>query len=466
VEATAQNRTRNSALDRLILDLLGDIERLPSKRAFLARADETETGVREQLTLASFDSTFARLLARRLVNLAVARYHFHHRHTTLASGPVQLIIDPVNNCHLSCPGCVHSSNPGMDGIYDWPGGRISEELYRAFLSRYGPRAWGVVFYNWGEPLLDKRTPRFVREAKRLLLHTSLSTNLSVPLDAAALVGSGLNFLFASIDGVTQEVYSKFRRGGKLELCLRNLEAILEERQRQNSGTPFVIWRFLTFDHNAHQASAALELARALGVDEFSVFTPFAVPWDDPALRPVESEIKGTYLLNQGARFKGPLDFPATADLDSELVEAETRHLWTDFVDELAPEEESRSRSSTCGWLYQSLTMDAGGRTLPCCMAPEHGSHKVYGSFGQGKRTDLNQTDFRLSRLAFADRDRFDAELRDSGLDAPPYCAICTDKPVLTYDLERDLSRDLRLLDPQGLVSDETIRLLSCWPRPR
>jgi len=457
---------RESEVDRLIGGLLDEIEARTDKREFLELADEVEPRLSDALASRAPTPLAGRLFARRLVNLAVARYHFHHRHATLASGPIQLIVDLVNNCHLSCPGCVHSSSPWMRDAYDWPNGRISEELFEEFLVRYGPRAWGVVFYNWGEPLLDKRTPRFIRAAKGLMLHTCLSTNLSVKLDAAALVGSGLNFVFASIDGVTQDSYSKFRRGGQLDLCLSNLEAIVAERRRQGSALPFLIWRYLTFEHNAHEVEEARAIAARIGVDEFSVFTPFAVPWDDPSVRPVKSDLEGSYLLNPSARFKGPLDDPATAELRADWIEGELAQRWTDLPDGFRADEESRVDSGTCAWLYQSLTMDALGRTMPCCMAPEAGSHKVYGSFAAGRRTDHNQDDFRLSRLAFADREHYERERPRVAGEKEPFCAVCTDKPELTYDLERDLARDIRLLDATGSLSDATIGRLTSWPASR
>ena len=68
----------------------------------------------------------------------------------------------------------------------------------------------------------------IRSAKNYLLHTCISTNFSLPIDAEALVGCGLNFLFLSIDGATQPTYEKFRRGGGLDLCLDNVRRVLEE----------------------------------------------------------------------------------------------------------------------------------------------------------------------------------------------------------------------------------------------
>ena len=239
-----------------------------------------------------------------MTNLAVARHHFHHRHTTLASRPFQLMLDPVNNCHLSCPGCLHTSNPRHAESFDWPGGLLPMPTYERFLAEQGPTGWGMVLYNWGEPLLNKRTPEMIRLAKRQLLHVCLSTNFSVRFDVPALVASGLNFLFLSLDGATQPTYERFRRGGDLELCLDNLRRLLEERRRQGTGLPFVLWRYLTFEHNLHEVEEGMRLARELGVDQFSVTRPFEVDWDDPTVHAASSPLEGTHVLAAGRGVQG------------------------------------------------------------------------------------------------------------------------------------------------------------------
>ena len=160
------------------------------KLAFLAEADLAQRRLADALAEQYGRRVWARLLAMRVTNLAVALHHFHHRHTTIASRPIQIMLDPVNNCHLSCPGCLHTSNPKHAGTFDWPGGLLPMPVYERLLAEQGPTGWGLVLYNWGEPLLNKRTPEMIRLAKRHLLHVCLSTNFSVRFDVPALVVCG------------------------------------------------------------------------------------------------------------------------------------------------------------------------------------------------------------------------------------------------------------------------------------
>jgi hypothetical protein len=279
------------------------------------------------------------------------------------------------------------------------------------------------------------------------------------------VDSGLNFLFLSIDGASQDSYGRFRRGGDFELCLRNIRELVEVKRERSSATPFLLWRFLTFEHNVHEVEAARQLAAELGVDVFTVATPFAVAWDDPEIRVARSPLEGSYLLNESAGVRGRLDDWRSAELAEPEIDREFERSWLERLPAGWSVEASRRDAPTCGWLYQNLTLDAGARLFPCCMAPEGIHHKVYGSLAAEGAGAVNGVDFRRSRLAFADQRAFEAELaRDCG--RAPYCAICREKPEPAYTLGRDVRRDLRLADPLGRIDDELVELLTTWPESR
>jgi MoaA/NifB/PqqE/SkfB family radical SAM enzyme len=116
------------------------------------------------------------------------------------------VIDPSNTCRLACPGCVHSARSEELKRFDWPDGTLSEYRLSALLRVYGPHAVGVYFCNYGEPLLNLKTPQLIRMAKCYLMSTALSTSLSVRrFDPKAYVESGLDMMALSIDGATQPV---------------------------------------------------------------------------------------------------------------------------------------------------------------------------------------------------------------------------------------------------------------------
>jgi len=73
-------------------------------------------------------------------DLCLARYHFHARDTEIFSKPLGLVVDPINNCNLACPGCVHSARSTQEKLFQWSSGMLSEARFEALLRRYGVAA--------------------------------------------------------------------------------------------------------------------------------------------------------------------------------------------------------------------------------------------------------------------------------------------------------------------------------------
>ena len=452
--------------DGVLAELEAGIGAGEPRQRFLARVDRAQRVLYEAFRRAYGVDGYAKLLALKTANLAVGKYHFAHRHTALASKPVQLMVDPSNTCQLQCPGCVHSASEKVKALVDWPGGLIDPDCFGAFVSLYAPFAWGAVLYNYGEPMLNKRTPEMIRRFKRYLVHTAISSNLSLKIDAEALVRSGLNCLYASLDGATQEVYGLYRRRGRIEVCYENLRNIVAAKRRLGIPTPYIEWKYLTFQHNEHEVDLAIEIAHDVGVDEIHVATPFAVDWDDPSVQVAESPKAGRYKITD-ASLHGPLDRPEAFAESDETIERAFATSWLEH-DRAAGggEEPSRAQAATCRWLYQSVTLDAVGRIHPCCMPPVKDLHRVYGIFPDPEPQPFNARDMKLSRLAFADRPAYEEAIGDTPPSEAPFCAICKENPGLTYTVEHDALRELRDFDPESVLSWHTARSLTEWAGDR
>ncbi len=351
-----------------------------SKSDFLELADRPAGSRRPLRRGLRLRSAFGRLLALKVVNLAVARHHFEHRHTALASRPVQLMLDPANNCHLSCPGCVHTANPELSASYDWPGGPARPPAtYDPSSPSSAPSAFGAVFYNYGEPLLNKRTPAMIRPREGLPaahLHVDqllaadrrrgagrLRAELPLPVDRRRHPGD-LRALSArrrprAHAGQRPQGPRGAERGG-IERALHSLALpdLRAQPARGRRGDPHRRRprRGSDLDHHA--------VRRRLG---------------RPQVRVARSEREGIHLLRPGATFKGPLDDWRAGRAARSRDRTKSSRFPGRSGSRSAPlDEPSRNRSSTCPWLYQSLTLDARGRVMPCCMPPE-GLHRVYGS---------------------------------------------------------------------------------------
>ena len=405
------------------------------KKGFFRALDSFQCSFYKTLSRHYANRHFCKLVAMKVSNLFAADFHFHHRHSMLASLPVQLLIDPANGCQLACPGCVHSGNPAWSRHFDWPSATLSVTDSRDFFDKFGIFASSAVFYNYGEPLLHRKLPDIIRAAKQYLLFTIVSTNLGLRLDAEALVLSGLDRLVLSIDGASQSVYEQYRRAGRLALVTENIKAIVESRKRFGRNKPYVVWQFLTFEHNVAEVGRAIEMARDLGVNEISIRTPFDVGLDDPSIKPATSPLEGRIVFEPwDSHWCTEEEIVAVAERAFPIGAAFKKSWQERYVESGGTEEPSRAESATCQWLYHNVTMDAARRVMPCCIPPrsdKNAGNLVYAHFGPHNEV-VNSSSALLARYALANRQPFPGD--SAGNEAVssnnlPYCVTCVERPI-------------------------------------
>jgi MoaA/NifB/PqqE/SkfB family radical SAM enzyme len=375
-------------------------------------------------------SVAPKALTLKVLNLLLAKREFLTRSTALLSRPYGLLVDPSNGCNLACPGCVHSTSVKALKIFDWNKGLLSEARFRGLLQYCGAYAFQIKFCNYGEPITNPNTPRLIEIAKNYLVQTVLSTSLSIArFDAEAYVRSGLDFLILSIDGATQKVYERYRKNGNIEVVYRNLENLVRAKRTLKRRTPVIRWQFLAFQHNAHEIPLALKIAKALGVDQFTVETPFDVSWDDPDVRPA-SVPPVNVELDFGTEEKLSENYAVHLDeIAAETIERGFEASWAAKLAQLrerqpASAEQPGVRSDhTCHWLYKNMVMDANGRILPCCAAPRPDAELVFSTFNHERRPEdcFNSKLYQTARLFFADKAAYLRERELGARSSGPYC---------------------------------------------
>jgi MoaA/NifB/PqqE/SkfB family radical SAM enzyme len=450
-----------SRINREIDDTIRDRK---SIRPLLDRLDRSRKPIEEFFGDHIEFPVAARALTVKVLNLCLARYHFLGRTTAVLSRPYGLVVDPINNCNLACPGCVHSARSKELELFQWNSGMLSQERYTALLSRYGPYAIQITLCNYGEPLMNPATPGFIRRAKSYLATTTLSTNMTAKkFDAEAYVLSGLDYMTLSIDGATQGVYEKYRRKGDIDQIFRNIRSLVEARSRLGKGTPIVSWQFLAFEHNAHEIEAATAMARELGVDQIDVTTPFDVSWDDPGVRPAAVKPVSIPFHQEAGRRIGENWNPFPEALDATAIDAAFHSGWLEQL-ALQPETDFNPGARSdhmCHWLYKNMVMDATGRVLPCCAAPRPDADLVFDRFQIESADSFNTEKYRLARLSFADKEAYATARAASGLAAEPHCANCdwySDQQAALIGGPQ-IEKYLRIAG-NGLFDAESLRILS------
>lgn len=293
------------------------------------------------------------------MNMALKREAIHNY-------PVAAIIEPTSFCNLHCPACPTGLRLDLR-----PSVSIKEDLFKKAIDEVGDYIFQLYMYNWGEPLLHKQTPELIRYAKDKEIAITLSTNLSIKLTddyIERLVKSGLDSMIVSLDGVTEETYTKYRRNGNLALVRENIMRIHQAKQRLGSQTPEVVWQFLVFRHNEHEIDAARAAYKLWGANTLTL---------------------------QGAEM--PLDEYRDGLEPSTLPEYNIYH--PDHPGFRAAEDYSKS-GRACSWLYGAFVLNPNGKVSPCCAVPaerhDFSSYTASGGFLEA----WNSSKFKQARSLF------------------------------------------------------------------
>lgn len=144
---------------------------------------------------------------------------------------------------------------------------------------------------WGEPTLNKNLGKMIETAREFSTVDLATHGLFVTEENAPMLAKASN-ISVSIDGITQEIYEKYRVGGKFDQALKGLELL------SKAAPGRVTWTYCVFKHNEHQIPEAIEMAKQLGVP-----IGFKPPlfWDKSTMNqmmPTDTKYH-RYILNDG-----------------------------------------------------------------------------------------------------------------------------------------------------------------------
>ncbi len=300
------------------------------------------------------------------LNILKLRLNIAQKREAIGNYPIAAYIEPTLFCNLRCPACPTGLQLNLR-----PAVTIDEELFRSIIDEIGDYLFYLSMYNWGEPLLHKRTPEMVEYAKRKEIDVSFSTNLSLKLTddyIERLVRSGLDALIVSLDGVTQETYQKYRRRGNFALVRENMMRVKKMKTELGLETPRIIWQFLVFRHNEHEIEKAKLEYKDCGADDIYITgaqMPFA-PYNE-GFEP--STIPQYNIYHPDHRYQ----------------QAGNRQI---------------KNGQACSWLYGYYLMNPNGQVSPCCVvAAEKDDFGKYSTRGDFFKV-WNSPRFRQARALF------------------------------------------------------------------
>ena len=184
------------------------------------------------------------------------------------SPPTIYVVGITNICNLRCPLCVTGlrQQKKMQQFMEF-------DLFKQVIEKIRPYAQLVQLYKWGESLLHPQIIDMLARCDKYDLNTEISSNLSIENCEhvlEALVKFRLRHLIVSFDGVTQEDYSRYRVGGKLDVVLSNIHKIKQFKEKYNSEYPIISLQFLRNKFTGDQVHVIEENYRQWGADKYYV----------------------------------------------------------------------------------------------------------------------------------------------------------------------------------------------------
>lgn len=171
--------------------------------------------------------------------------------------------DIVNRCNLTCPACPtgRRNQAGQTPPFHYASLDVCEAVFQK-LAALNNAALDCCLYKYAEPGLHPQLPEVLDLAWKYGIPCYLSSNLNVRQDWKTLLGKpALRRFIISTSGYTQEIYERGHRGGKIDLFLRNLEAIGAVPREERCDVQL---RFHQYDDNAGDEEIYRELCARYG----------------------------------------------------------------------------------------------------------------------------------------------------------------------------------------------------------
>lgn len=233
---------------------------------------------------------FKKLSWRKVFNLLRLYISFINSRITgkssLKSLPMGLSIEPTTSCNLRCSEC-----PSGMRSFTRPTGMLQQSLFNKTIDELHKDLIWLTFYFQGEPYLNKDFLTMVNYAHRKGIYSMTSTNAHyfTAENARETVQSGLSRIIISMDGITQETYEQYRKGGSLDKVKEGIELLVTAKKELKSLTPHIVLQFIVFGHNEHEVAEVQRLGKKWGVDEVKIKSAQIYDFNNSHLLPSASE---------------------------------------------------------------------------------------------------------------------------------------------------------------------------------
>lgn len=312
-----------------------------------------------------FFTILPHLTIKKIINIILNEIEMRLTITTPKSLPLYIKIEPTPLCQLRCKGCAQSGPDFKKQLNNSM--HLSLEKVKKIIDPICDTIIGVSLSLTGEPLLNEDIISIIEYISSKNIGVSFPTNFSVKLSnekIERLVKSGLDSITISLDGASEETYTKFRTGGNFNLITNNVKLISDTKKKLGFKRPRIIWKFIIFDYNRHEIEIVKNTYKSLGFDSYEFVPNF---YDD-----LSKNVNKTYKNNM-IKNKKP-----------------------------------------CYWLWNSMIVRWNGKVSPCCA--------ILDQFNLGNAIEEDIRKIWQSKEYKKLRDGF--KKKDYGLNMHPACKKC------------------------------------------
>lgn len=194
-----------------------------------------------------------------LVNNLLYRYIYQKcMRKVMAKGenlPPQVVIENTNACSAYCIMCPHDKMRRKTGF-------MNMDLFQKIIKECVAQGIGYIsIQGFGEPLMDRSFAGKVKYAKNMGIDKVISNTNAVLLNeeiAKAILDSGLDEIFISLDALSKETYERIRRGLKFDIVVNNVMRFLELKKKSKKTKPTVNLDFLQLKENMSETEKFIQ----------------------------------------------------------------------------------------------------------------------------------------------------------------------------------------------------------------
>ena len=177
-------------------------------------------------------------------------------------------LELTTSCQLNCPGCWRNISPIKNNITR---GYLKPNDLKTLLENSDLKHITKLNLSAnGESLLN---PHFIELLKICYNHnietsadTGFNLNHITDEQIEAIVDTKMDFICLSIDGASQETYSRYRINGNFDKVIENIKRLQAYKQKVNSKYPKLLWKMIIFNWNIHEIDKARKMAEELDID--------------------------------------------------------------------------------------------------------------------------------------------------------------------------------------------------------